>query len=156
MFLGTLFDFDEEENILSYSKIGIQNQINKFQYAVIKGLKENNLHRIDVINVEPVGTYPKHYNKLFLKSKNWLLDSNIKSKQLGSINIPILKQLSRRLKAESEIKNWLKSNINADSKHIIIYGLYLPYLKAIKRVSDDIKITAIVTDLPEFDELSSS
>jgi hypothetical protein len=104
--------------------------------------------------VEPVGTYPKHYNKLFLKSKNWLLDSNIKSKQLGSINIPILKQLSRRLKAEREIKKWLKSNNNCDSKHIIIYGLYLPYLKAIKRVSDDIKITGIVTDLPEFDELS--
>lgn len=148
IFLGCLYNNNEEKDILNLSKIGLQNAVNTFQLTLIDGLNENLSKPIDIINVLPVGTWPNNYKKIKLESKKWSYhgSNNI---EVGSINIPILKQLIRTLK----IRKYL-DNIKC-SENIVVYSTYMPFLKAIYKLDKKYNITLIVTDLPEYYDLSN-
>lgn len=40
--------------------------------------------------------------------------------------------------------------LTESDKEILIYSTYLPFLRAIRKLKSDVKITLIVTDLPDF------
>ncbi|MBQ9096926.1 MAG: glycosyltransferase [Clostridia bacterium] len=142
IFLGCLFDKKNEESILNKSKLGVSNAVNTFQWNLIDGFNANLEKPVDIINVLPIGVYPFQYKQLFLKTKKWQYNgsSNI---EVGSINIPFLKQFSRKQK----IKKLLKKT---EDKNIIVYSTYLPFLKAIEKLDKSYNITLVVADLPEF------
>lgn len=155
LFLGCLFQQSEEKEILQKSKIGLQNQINAFQWALINGLEHELKNNIDIVNVLPVGTYPKYYSRIFLKTKKWKHQKNANDLEIGSINLPIIKQITRIISCRIKIKKWIKEN-EGDDKVVIIYSTYLPFLYSIKGLSSNIKSIIIVTDLPEFYDLTQS
>lgn len=150
LFLGCLFKEEDEKKILELSNSGVSNAVNTFQWNLLNGL--NNTTSIDIINILPVGTYPKHYKRLFLKTNKWMWKENKDNLEIGAINIPGLKQYLRYKKVKKEIKTRL-SNSKRDS-NIVIYSTYLPFLKAVYKLDRRVKITLIVTDLPEFYDLS--
>lgn len=149
LFLGCLFRKEQENEILKLSNIGIANAGNIFQWNLINGLDK--LTTVDIINVLPVGTYPKKYKKLFLKTEKWGKKNSQNNLEIGSINIPVLKQFIRYKKIQIEIKSRIIKRDKIDN--IIIYSTYLPFLKAIYKLDKKTKITLIVTDLPEFYDL---
>lgn len=155
LFLGCLFKQCDEKEILHKSKIGLQNQINAFQWALINGLEHELKNNIDIVNVLPVGTYPKYYSRIFLKTKKWKHQKNANDLEIGSINLPIIKQITRIISCRIKIKKWIKEN-ECDDKVVIIYSTYLPFLYSIKGLSSNIKSIIIVTDLPEFYDLTQS
>lgn len=155
LFLGCLFKQCDEKEILHKSKIGLQNQINAFQWALINGLEHELKNNIDIVNVLPVGTYPKYYSRIFLKTKKWKHQKNANDLEIGSINLPIIKQITRIISCRIKIKKWIKEN-EGDDKVVIIYSTYLPFLYSIKGLSSNIKSIIIVTDLPEFYDLTQS
>lgn len=155
LFLGCLFKQCDEKEILHKSKIGLQNQVNIFQWAIINGLEIELNNYIDIINVLPVGTYPKYYSQIFLKTRKWKHQKNAKDLEIGSINLPIIKQITRIISCRIKIKKWIKEN-EGDDKVVIIYSTYLPFLYSIKGLSSNIKSIIIVTDLPEFYDLTQS
>ena len=147
IFAGPLFNLKDEDTILENTPKGfVQNQANSFQWNCILGLVENGI-QLSILNVLPVGTFPKNYNKLFLKSKEWSFNG-IKGQEIGCINLPLLKQFARYYK----FKKYLK---NAEDHTILIYSMYYPFLKAINKIGKDYKIVLIVTDLPEFYDLTN-
>lgn len=150
LFLGCLFKEEDEKKILELSNSGVSNAVNTFQWNLLNGL--NNRTSIDIINILPVGTYPKHYKSIFLKTKKWMWKENKDNLEIGAINIPFLKQYLRYKKIKIEIGKRVLNNKKVDN--IIIYSTYLPYLKAVYNLDRRVKITLIVTDLPEFYDLS--
>lgn len=141
IFLGCLFEKEKEAELLKNSR-SVSNAANTFQWNLINGLKENLSEALDLITVLPVGTFPKHYKKLFLKGQKISHDFGTNT-VIGSINLPILKQNARYFK----IKKLLKKT---NDKNVIVYSAYLPFLKAIKKLDKSFCVTLIVTDLPEY------
>ena len=150
LFLGCLFKEEDEKKILELSNSGVSNAVNTFQWNLLNGL--NNTTSIDIINILPVGTYPKHYKRLFLKTNKWMWKENKDNLEIGAINIPGLKQYLRYKKVKKEIKTRLSNSKRVSN--IVIYSTYLPFLKAVYKLDRRVKITLIVTDLPEFYDLS--
>ena len=146
IFLGPLFRREQEITILGNTPSKtIQNQANSFQWNVIGGLRDNGINDIKIVNVLPVGTFPRGYNKLVLKDSRW--DRN--NIEIGSPNLPFIKQYVRYKK----IKKLLK---NIHDETIIIYSTYLPFLKAVSKLSNDVTVVLIVTDLPEYYDLAKT
>ena len=147
IFLGTMFDPKDEKQILKKSKIGVPNASNLFQVRVLHGLKENGISNIKTLNVLPVGVWPKQYSCLFLKQKRWSI-FGYDCLEIGTLNVPFFKQLIR----EYYVKKQLELLTESD-KEILIYSTYLPFVRAIRKLKSDVKITLIVTDLPDFYDL---
>lgn len=149
IFLGLLFDRSEERKIAEKSQGGfVQNQANTFQWNCIDGLLANGMRDLHIVNALPVGTYPKQFKELFLYKKIWKY-YGLEHFQLGSINLPILKQFGRYFACKKTIKK-------TQDKDILIYSPYQPFLKAIKKLDESYRITLIVPDLPSFYDYSKT
>lgn len=150
LFLGPLYIPEQEAEIKSNLKGEMSNAPNVYQWNLLRGFLENGKEDIRVCNVLPVGIWKKEYRKLFLEDKQWT-SCGISGRELGCVNLPFLKQWMRFRKT----KKWLKKNANKNTE-IIVYSAYMPFLKATYRLPKDIKITAIITDLPEFYDLGKT
>lgn len=146
IFLGCLYNRVDENKILKLSNTGLQNAVNTYQLTLIDGLNKNLKKPVDIINVLPVGTWPKNYNKFKLDTKEWSYNES-NNREIGSINIPFIKQIVRAIK----IKKLLRKL--EDDQDIIIYSTYMPFLNAIYKLDKKHKVTLIVTDLPEYYDL---
>lgn len=149
IFLGCMYNNKDKEEILKNSKTGVSNAGNAFQTLLIDGFIKNNVKDLDILTVLPVGCWPKHYKHLFLKDKKNYYDNCRSSFEIGSINLPILKQLQRRRKIKKYIKQF------KTPQNIIICSPTPYFLKAFKNLKIKHNITLIVTDLPEYYDLSS-
>lgn len=149
LFLGCLFRQNDESRVLRYSNLGVSNAANTFQWNLLYGLSQH--VDLDVINVLPVGIYPTQYRQLALKSTQWTWGDRTNNLEIGCINIPIIKQMQRYKSVRSEIRKRVLGDDGIG--HIIIYSPYLPFLAAIRSLDRRIRVTLIVTDLPEFYDL---
>lgn len=149
IFLGPYYSPKEEKQLLSHSKRSLSNATNQFQTDLLCGLLDNNAD-LKIINVLPVGTFPKHFNKLFLENKKWEFDG-CDCTEVGGINLPVLKQWQR----EFRVRRLLNKMVKVDNE-IIIYSTYLPFLRAIRCLPKSVKITLIIADLPEFYDLGKT
>jgi hypothetical protein len=132
LLLGCLFNEDEEILLLKKSKIGLSGAVNTYQWNLIKGLEKTLKSPIDMINVLPIGTYPNYFEDIILKTKKWSHSPGSNDLEIGSINLPLIKQVTRAIKCKRALKNWMSRDGN--EKSIIIYSTYLPYLQAIKNI----------------------
>jgi len=147
LFLSLLYHPDAVNEVAALSRTGLQNQANGFQWAMIEGII-NNLRpgeTVSIINSLPVGIYPRKYGKLHLQSKAY----GEEFVEIGSLNIPAFKQKQRERAARWKIERWVEqSPLN---RVIVLYSLYLPYLRAamsVKQRYSGLKVCVIVTDLP--------
>ena len=147
IFLGCFFRKEKEKEILKKSNNGASNASNTFQWNLIDGIINNN-YEISMINVLPVGCYPKYYNDLLLKSEKWEYE-NKKGLEIGGINLPLIKQFIRSYKIRKLLEK-------ADDNNILIYSSYKPFLKSIFKLDKKYKVTLIVTDLPEYYDLGKT
>jgi len=118
-----------------------------FQNALLGGFKENGAI-IDVIGLPIVPTFPKSkYIKIpFLKEK---LESGYICTWISTINLPLIKQIERKIKIEHYIRRW-KHKYKNEHKVIIVYSVFAPVFKSILSQKIDFDTLAIVTDLPKF------
>ncbi|MBN1777462.1 MAG: glycosyltransferase [Clostridiales bacterium] len=147
LFLSLLYHPDDARETSALSRTGLQNQANGFQWAMIEGIRKNleEGEMLSVLNSLPVGVYPRQYRKLRLRGKA----VGVGFREIGSLNLPYFKQKRRKRAAEREIEAWaMQSPLN---RTVVIYSLYLPYMRAaavVKRRIPDLKACMIVTDLP--------
>lgn len=147
LFLSLLYHPLAVQETARLSRDGLQNQINNYQWAFAEGLRKNLKvgESLTILNALPVGIFPLHYRRLFLKTRRFGADFQ----EPGSLNLPWFKQRARRRKALRAIKAWAQKS--PENRHILLYTLYLPYMEAIleaKKEYPDLKATVIVTDLP--------
>ncbi|MCQ2429227.1 MAG: glycosyltransferase [Clostridia bacterium] len=147
IFIGALFPKDRETEIIENTPSrAIQNQANNYEWSLLEGFRANGVEH-KIINVLPVGTFPRGYRQLILKDADW--GENGENHEVGSVNLPIMKQSGRYRR----IKRLLKKSEDTD---IVVYSAYLPFLKAVSRLDKRYRITLIVTDLPEYYDLKKT
>lgn len=147
LFLTLLYHPDDVEAVSRFSRTGMQNQINTYQWALIDGIRQNLAQgeTLTILNSLPVGVYPLQYGKVILKGKT----HSDGVRELGSINLPYCKQRARARHAEKEIERWVNQSPN--HRTLLLYTQYLPYMQAViavKKRHPDVKVSVIVTDLP--------
>lgn len=147
IFIGSVYQQEQETKLLKLSKIGLANADNTLQYNIIDGIEENLKETLEIINVPNIGSYPKSYKKIRLKSSSWEHKPLAKDFQIGILNLPILKHIIIYIKLKKEINKRLENN--KSNENIIIYSTYLPFMKLISQLHKKYKVTLIVTDLPE-------
>lgn len=110
---------------------------------MLKGIRANTDERLIVINALPVGTWPKSFQKLLLTDTDWSC-KDLTGHEIGGWNLPLIKQFMRMKKIRAQLKKY------PDETEILIFTAYLPFLWAVSRQSSAYKVTAVITDIPEF------
>lgn len=149
LFLGFLYDDNDEIELLNNSTVGLQSASNKFQWNIVKGLDECLERPITVFSTLPAGTYPFQCKQLMIKTCNWHHAIGSYDIKIGYLNIFFLKQINRFFSFFVKIQNWLRSH--HENRKIIIYSLYTPFLLVIgliKRMFKNVHVSLIVPDLP--------
>ena len=151
IFLGFLFDDEYFKYYKKNIKSGWFQAGNVFQKNIIDGFIENGYKDFKIVNFVPVGSWPNAYRKLFLPSRNWKYN-DIECFEIGSINIPFLKQKER----ERKLYKFLKKQ--KDGEEIFVFSPNLIFLNALNKlkIKKNFKITLLITDIPEFYDLSTS
>lgn len=144
IFMGPVYRPEQEEELIAMSGASISNAASTFQWSIIKGLSHVTDKNVSVINALPVGTWPRFFSKLILKSGDWSYNGK-PCHEVGCLNLPFIKQFCRYKNTDRYLKNYCK-----DEKEIIISTAYMPFLKAAYRLPKDVSVTAIITDIPEF------
>ena len=144
IFMGVLFPWEREDEILRLSNGGLSNAANTFQWNVIEGLKQNLNDGVHVINAIPVGVWPNQYRQLVLKDRKWSYEGK-DCFEVGAINLPFVKQFARTRKAKRILKKLIRKN---GENEIILYSSYMPFLSALRRLPKHVKTTVIIADLP--------
>lgn len=149
LFLGLQYDNKYEESYLKLSRKGLSAASNTFQWNLCDGLIECLNHNLEILTALPVGCYPKHFRKVHLNDSTWEY-SHVLVTELGSWNLPVVKQITRERKCFSRVLEWIDKS--PDSRHVVIlYSLYLPYLKALRKIKQarpTTEFVLIVPDLP--------
>ena len=148
VFLGLLYNAEEETVLIQNSRTGLQGAANNFQWALVRGLDEVLGKTINIVSSLPVGPYPQYYKKCFMKT---ICDNRQEARyiQIGFINLPVIKQLIRKRK----IYEFFRKKITNHNKiGIICYSLYDPYVEALyrlkKKYPENINVCMIVPDMP--------
>lgn len=147
VFLGPLYPYEREKEIRKNTVVNASNASNVFQWNLLRGIQKSVGSELSVVNVLPVGIWKKQYRRFFLSDSDWK-SKDVYGHEIGSINLPFLKQWHRSVK----IKKYLKKTADENTE-IILYSAYMPFLKAIYHLPKSIGITAIITDLPEYYDL---
>ncbi len=147
LYFGTVCDIKAYEQLLvgCQSKPSVATIV--FETALLDGFNQNGAD-LEVYSFPMVPTFPRS-KALHFGGKSENLTCGYKCHWLNTINIPILKQWSRRLDARRVIKRWVKDN---GSTGVILTYSIPPFLvkdvmKYRKKYS--VKTVAIIPDLPQ-------
>lgn len=147
-----LFPQEYEKQVIENSIVGIQNAANKLQWAIVRGLDENNDRPVTICNSLYIGSYPKKYKQKHIPSFAFSHAYGANDQNIGFTNIIGFKIVSRYIGVWEYIKRWANNNSGED-KCVIAYAMTLPFVKIlhdIKKKYNHIKICLIVPDLPEY------
>lgn len=147
LYFGTVCELDEYEEMLKNCKNKPTVATIVFESALLNGLKANGAD-IDVISYPMIPTFPR-CKCLYLGNKKQTLESGYNVTWLKTVNLPFLKQFSRRFDAKRILEQWIDKNHN-EKRIVLTYGI-APFLADMivdicKKT--DTKCCAIVPDLP--------
>ena len=144
LYLGTVCDFEKYENMLLGCKAKPSVATVVFESAVIKGFAENQAE-VEILSYPMIPIFPK--SRLLHWGGDTKKISGYNCKLLRTVNLPMVKQLTRRISACRAIKKWVKRN--AGEGVILTYSVPPFLVKDILRYSKkyDIKTVAIIPDL---------
>lgn len=152
LFIGGLFPKDEEAEISKKSKGAIQAAANVLQWNIVKGLDSNNSKPLTLLNAVFVGSYPKYYTDLFVKSRSWNHTMGSHDLSVGFLNLFFVKRFSRTFSLTREACKWAERSRN-QKRAIVIYSMNTAFLaaaSAAKKNDPSIHVCLICPDLPEF------
>lgn len=149
LFVGLQYNKKLEKEYLYLCKHGLSAASNEFQWNLCDGFIQCVGRNFEILTALPVGCFPRHYQKAYLESTTWDYRGSSVS-EISSWNFPVLKQLTREYKCAVFLQKWIDESPE-DQHVVIIYSLYLPYLKAIQKIKKRNKAMrgfVIVPDLP--------
>lgn len=119
------------------------------QENLINGIREYTL--IDTISG---GRFPDilQGGRLRLKGRQWIDSDGSRHQLVDALNIRYVELLYKTLVMKRAVKAWLKP-VSQEQLTVFVYGLHRPYLacaRLIKKRCPNVRIVAIVPDLPEY------
>lgn len=152
-----LYPKEKIHEIEGDSIYGIQNAANVFQWNIVNGILANEIANVEIINSVYIGSFPKKNKRLIIPSYEFNVQKGIVGKNIGFLNVPIVKEFVRFFSMKSALKKWALNG--RKNKIAIAYAATYPMTKALsylKTVNHDIITCLVVPDLPIFMNLSQS
>lgn len=153
IFLGGIWNKEEEQMIINNSRGNVQIAANVLQSALIEGLDKQMESPITVISEKFLGAYPLRYKKCFIKKKvfNHSRISGHKDIDVSFCNLPLIKHYSRFISS----KKYIRELCTSQEDYIFVLGYSMTYsivegLIYAKKVNPKVKTCLIVPDLPEY------
>lgn len=146
LFVGLLYNPQNEIEYLGHSRVGISVASNLYQWNVINGLKENGI-QIEVLGSLPYGNYPRFSDVIYVKDAQYCVE-NIDLLQIGYINYYVIKHIVRERKIKKFIHQWIEKNKDENCL-VMFYDLQDPFLNTINWMKrfKSVKTCLIVPDL---------
>ena len=153
-----LFPKEMQEEIYKNSKRDVQNAANVLQWNIVRALDEAGGEDLNfkIINSVYVPSFPKGYKKAFIPSMPFSHKEGAEDFNVGFFNSYLLASMFKYWSLRRYFKKKLAKN-HADTT-IMFYALTLPFAKLaryVKKKYPDIKICAVVPDLPQYMDTQS-
>ena len=101
-----LYPREKYHEIERDSIYGIQNAANVFQWNIVKGLFENGVKSIELINSIYIGSYPRKYRQAVIPSYRFAVQEGVSGKNIGFLNLPVIKEIGRFMSMKKSLKEW--------------------------------------------------
>ncbi len=146
-----------EETMFAQTLAGVQTAANKFQWAIINGLSEQNEHPFKILNSLYIGSYPKRYRKLKIPSFPFSHTEGADDYNVGFVNLTVYKTFSKYIGLKEKLDQWVKET-NGEEQVILAYAMTSPFVELlgyIKKKYPQVVCCLVVPDLPEYMNVSS-
>ncbi|MBQ3182929.1 MAG: glycosyltransferase [Clostridia bacterium] len=155
LYFGTVCNLTEYEKILSKCRIKPTVATVVFESALLDGFYKNGVE-IDIFTYPMISPHSDS-RILYWGNKQEKISCGYTCTWLKTINVPFLKQLSRRLDGRRILKKWLKEHKN-EERIVLTYGISPFLAKTIISQSKKygVRNCAIVPDLPRDMYINSS
>jgi glycosyltransferase involved in cell wall biosynthesis len=146
----------EHEKYYFENSIGaMSNANNSLQWALVNGFILNGFV-VKMVNFPNIGAYPSKFKKLITKTYDFTNGGSVFGINIGVLNLNVLKHLFFyfRLKVLLRDEYFFK-----DHNTLLIYDLYPPFLKVLKKIKQtnpSLKIILVVPDIHGFTGGSNS
>ena len=144
-FLTLVYEKDREKEYLNSSKVALQVADNVLQWNLAQGLLENlGAEAWELVNSVPMGSWPKANRQILFPTEQRRYQG-VRLQNIGFWNLPLLKPVSRFF---SYVR--LLGQKHPHSDKVLLYGLYLPQLLALRWVKKrhPLDVCVIIDDLP--------
>lgn len=151
VFVGCYCEKSRKEELFNYTNGKISISATTFQEGVLKGLANNKFSPDYIVNLPAIGSFPKRCKKLYIHQSVFQCGQS-KGINCGFLNLTFIKDFSARCSIYRNLRRIVKGFGN-EKLVILVYSLMYPYLHPIVRVKQkhpNVKIVAIVPDMPEF------
>lgn len=100
-----LYPKEKYHEVERNSIYGIQNAANVFQWNVVKGLLENDVKCIELINSIYIGSFPRKYRQAVIPSYRFVVQEGVSGKNIGFLNLPMIKEICRFKSIKKSLRN---------------------------------------------------
>ncbi|MER2076581.1 glycosyltransferase [Psychrobacillus psychrotolerans] len=155
LFIGFLLSDEKMKEIYDKEKKLMHYAANKFQWNLIRGLKESEeIKRIIALSTPSISCYPSHPTIFMKQDKE--LKGKLEIKYIPFLNLRILKSLTTFISSIYHTLLWQLKNRKKD-KLVVTYAMYNPYMLVnylLGKLFSTPQIIVIL-DFPEFMNLKS-
>lgn len=148
IYLSTFLPRDKKDFYASKMHNFNFNSADAFSYSVFCGLAVNLGTELQIINIPPLGAYPR-YNSLIYSSSHKCTDNGVKVNSIANSNLYVYQYFSIYKNTLRELKQ-----LDVKENHtLLIYSINIPVVKAAinyrKKYAPKTKIVLIIPDLLE-------
>ena len=139
----------EYEDMKKKSKVTLTLADHNLNYNFIRGFDDLLERKTDLVNRVPIPSFPS-YRKIFIKSRKWSHTPGANDTDVGFINLPVLKQITRRLNIFRYLKKEIKLYKN-EKLIVVTYDVHLDQADAmikIKKKFSNVTTCLIMPDIP--------
>ena len=124
---------------MKYSLSGVQNAANKLQWAIVDGLKNSENTQMSILNSLFIGSYPRKYKKAIVPSFSFQLEGKEQGINVGFLNLPGIKYLSKYHGLKKKLDQWIKSDADGE-KVVIAYAVTSPVVELLGYIKKNYQI----------------
>lgn len=155
-FLSRVIPQELKERISAKRKNTMSASGENLQWKLVHGLDGALDKPVRLFNFMPIQSFPKYYDEIYVKGGKFSHTEGAEDVNLPFFNLMYLKRFFMGNSLYREIKKWAKED-DGREKLLISYSLTPEFARAAvlaKRVNPEIKVCAVVADLPEYTVLT--
>lgn len=149
IFCSSVFDMSEYEKMKQNCKTALTLADHNLNYNFIRGFDDLLEQETNLVNSVPTPSFPS-YRKIFIKSRKWHHAPGANDTDVGFINLPVLKQITRKHNIFKQLKKEVKA-FKSEKLVIMTYDIHLEQTASmvkIKKKYPNVTTCAIMPDIP--------
>jgi len=149
---SVLIPDEYREAFYKNTKNTMQDAASALQWNIYRGLCENLNEDMPLFNLLPCDSFPQYYKYPFVKGFSF----DKKGQNLGFCNIKLIRGYFRTVALKKALREWCRAE--KEEKTLFLYTVSQPLMAAVSEVKKeypDLRVCAIVADLPDMASLSS-